>query len=119
MVRIGFIEGAVFSAGWVALCICILKRGTFNLFQHENAIHGLVFGFVLLLLINMLLLGGQVEDKTIRIQMMLSGGIFFLIFGIPAIFSMRINRAESSLREQLLNIELKIAELADKIKHEK
>ena len=117
LVRVGFIEGAVFSAGWVALCIWILKRGSFNLFQHENAIHGLVFGFVLLMLINMLLLGGQVEDRTVGIQMMVSGGIFFLIFGIPAIFSMRINRTESSLREQLLNIELKIAELADRLEH--
>ena len=51
LVRIGFIEGAVFSAGWVALGIWILKRGSFNFFRHENATHGLVFGFVFLLII--------------------------------------------------------------------
>lgn len=118
LVRVSFIEGAIFSAAWVTLGIRILRKGSFKIFQHENTIHGLMFGFVLLLLINLLLIGGQIEDKSLGIQMMLSGGIFFLIFGIPAIFFMRINRTESLLREQLLNIELKIAELADKKQHE-
>ena len=116
LVRIGFIEGAVFSAAWVALGIWILKKGSINLVYHENAIHVIVFLFVLLLLINMQVLGSQHVDKTKGIQMMLSGAIFFLIFGIPALFNMRISRTEASLREQLLKIELKIAELADKIK---
>jgi len=119
LVRVGFIEGAVFSAAWVALSIWILKKGSINLLKHENAIHGLVFGFVLLLLMNMLLLGGQIEDKTTGIQMMLSGAIFFMVFGIPAIFNMRINRTEYTLREQLLKIELKMAELSEKTGHEK
>jgi hypothetical protein len=66
----------------------------------------------------MLLLGGQAGDRTTGIQLMLIGSIFFLIFGIPALFNMRINRTESSLREQLLKIELQIAEIADKAKHE-
>jgi len=116
LVRIGFIEGAVFCAAWVALGIWILKKGSMNLVQHANAIHVIVFLFVLLLLINMQILGSQHADKTRGIQMMLSGAIFFLVFGIPAIFNLRINRTEASLREQLLKIELKIAELADKIK---
>jgi hypothetical protein len=115
LVRVGFVEGAVFSAAWVALSAWILKKGSFRLFQHENVIHGLVFIFVLLLLIHLFLLGGQIEDRTKGIQMMLSGGIFFLIFGIPAIFIMRINRTESSLREQMLKIELRIAELSEKM----
>lgn len=119
LVRFAFILGAIFSTGWVALGIWILKKGSFNLFRDENAIHGLVFGFALLLLICFLLLGTQIEDKSTGIKLILSGCIFFLIFGIPAIFNMRINRTESSLREQLLRIELKIAELADKTKHEK
>lgn len=118
LVRIGFIAGAVFGAAWTTLGVWILKKGSFQLFRDENAVHGLTFGFALLLLVVLLLLGGQVEDRTTGIQLMLSGGIFFLIFGIPAIFNMRLNRTESSLREQLLKIELQIAEIADKTKHE-
>lgn len=119
LVRIGFIQGAVFSAAWVVLGIWSLKKGSINLFHHENAIHVIVFLFVLLLLINMLIFGSYHADKTKGIQMILSGAVFFLIFGIPALFNLRINRTEASFKEQLLKIELKIAELANTIKHER
>lgn len=117
LARIGFAGGALFGAAWVVLSIRTLKRGSFSLFRNENAIHGLVFGFSVLLLVILLLLGGQAEDKTTGIQLMLSGGIFFLAFGIPSILSMRINRIESSLKEQMLRIELQMAEFADKTKN--
>jgi len=114
LARVGFIEGAVFGAAWVALGMWILKKGSFNWFQHENAVHGITFGFVLLLLVSLLLLGGQLEDEVKGIKMMLSGAIFFMIFGIPALFNMRISRTEASLREQLLRIQLNMAELTEK-----
>ena len=81
--------------------------------------YGLTFGFLLILLTGLILLGGQLEDKVIAIQMTLNGAIFFMIFGIPALFSLRINRMESALREHLLKLELKVAELADTIQQEK
>jgi predicted membrane channel-forming protein YqfA (hemolysin III family) len=115
-VRLGSIAGAVFGAAWAVLGVSILRKGSFRLFRDENVVHGLTFGFTLLLLIVLLLLGGQNADRTTGIQMMLFGGIFFLVFGIPAIFNMRINRAESTLREQLLKLELQIAEIAEKTK---
>ena len=108
LIRVGFAIGAVFGAGWAALGIWTLKKGTINWFQHENAVHGLSFSFVLLLLVILLLLGNQIEDRILVIKMMLIGVIFFLIFGIPALLNMRINRTEASLREQLLKIELKM-----------
>jgi hypothetical protein len=119
LVRFGFAGGAAFGCAWVALSIRVLNKGSFRMWRDENAIHGLVFGFSLLLLITLLLLGGQAKDRITGIQLMLSGCIFFIIFGIPSIFNTRINRTESSLREQLLRIELRMAELADKSKHEK
>jgi len=47
---------------------------------------------------------------------MLNGAIFFMIFGIPALFNLRMNRTESCLREQLLKLELQLAELKEKEK---
>jgi len=117
LARAGFVMGAVFGAAWAALGIWTLKKSSINWFQHENAVHGLSFGFVLLLLIILLLLGNQVEDRTVAIQMALNGAIFFLIFGIPALFNMRINRTEASLREQMLKLELKMTEIAEKLGH--
>ena len=115
LMRVGFAIGAVFGAAWAALGIWTLKKSSINWLQHENAVHGLSFGFVLILLIIFLLLSNQLEDRTKAIQMVLNGAVFFLIFGIPALFNMRINRTEASLREQLLKIELKMTELAEKI----
>jgi hypothetical protein len=119
LARIGIIGGAVFGAAWVILAIRVLRKGHFTLFRDENAVHRLTFGFSLLLLIVMLLLGNQAVGTATGIQMVLMGGIFFLIFGIPAIFNMRINRTESALSERLLKIELQLAELADKAEQKK
>ena len=117
LMRVGFAIGAVFGSAWAALGIWTLKKGSINVFQHENVAHALSFGVVLILLIIFLLLGNQIEDRTVAIQMALNGAIFFLIFGIPALFNMRINRTEASLREQMLKLELKMTEIAEKLGH--
>ena len=117
LMRVGFAMGAVFGAAWAVLGIWTLKKGSFNWLKHDNAVHGLSFGFVLLLLIILLLLGNQIGDRTVAIQMALNGAIFFLIFGIPALFNIRINRTEASLREQMLKLELKMTEIAEKLGH--
>ena len=117
--RMMFAVGAFFGAVWMGLAIWTLRRKSFNWIMQENMTYGLTFGFLLILLTGLMLLGGQLEDKVIAIQMTLNGAIFFMIFGIPALFSLRINRMESALREHLLKLELKVAELADTIQQEK
>jgi len=57
-----------------------------------------------------MLIAGKIEDKTLAILMVLQGAVFFMMFGIPAIFNMRMNRMESNIREQMLKLELKLAE---------
>ena len=66
----------------------------------------------------MLILGSQHADKVKGIQVMLYGITFFLLVGISTTIMMAINRAEASLKEHLLKIELKMAELSEKIEHE-
>jgi cation transport ATPase len=113
--RVGFIEGVLFSIAWIILGVRILKKGSFDLLRHDNSINSLVFGFVLLLLVNMLILGSQIEDRTLGNQMIICGAVFFMIFGLPAIINMRVNRMEYTLRQHLLNIELKMAELSERL----
>ena len=115
--RVFCMVGAVGGTAWAALGVWILKKGSFNWLEDENSIHVLTFCLMVLFMIILLLLGNQIEDRTKAIHIMLSGVIFFLIFGLPASFNMRINRTEASLREQLLKIELKMAELAEKTGH--
>ena len=116
--RLGYIEGTVFSVAFVALGIWTLKKGSVNKFKQGRIIYFLAYAFVLLLLINMLVLGSQQADKVKGVQLMLYGITFFLCVGISTTVMMSINRAEASIREHLLKIELKMAKLSEKIEHE-
>jgi len=118
LMRMMFVMGVVFGAAWMVLGLWTLKRKSFNYVRQENMVHGLTFGFLLLLLTGLMLLGGQLEDEAVAIHMTLNGAIFFMIFGIPAVFNLRINRTESALREHLLKLELKVAELADAVQNQ-
>ncbi|MBI5093054.1 MAG: hypothetical protein HZB26_11530 [Candidatus Hydrogenedentes bacterium] len=113
LARLGFVAGSVFGAAWAGLSIWTLRQGSINWLRHENAVHGITFGFVLILLILFQMLGGQMENKTGAILMVLNGAVAFMVFGIPALFNLRINRTEAVLREHLLKVELELAELAD------
>jgi hypothetical protein len=117
--RMIFVSGVLFALAWIGLGIWTLKRKSFNWLRQENVTQGLTFGFILFLLIVLMMLGSQLEDKVIGMQMMLQGAIFFMVFGIPALFNLRINRTETALREHLLKLELKVAELTDLIQQAK
>ena len=117
--RLVFIFGAVCGGIWMALGVWTLTRKSFNWMRLENATQGLTFGFMLILMIGLMMLGGQMKNEVTAIHMILNGAIFFMIFGIPAIFTLRINRTESAIREQMLKLELKVSELADDLQKEK
>jgi hypothetical protein len=115
LARLSFAAGSVFGVAWTALGVWTLRQGAINWMQHENAVQGLSFACVLVPLILCMMLSGQTENKLAGIQMVLNSAVFFMIFGIPALFIMRINRTETTLREHLLKIELELARLADKV----
>lgn len=118
LARLGFVAGAVFGAAWAGLSVWTLRRGSINWLRHDNAVQGLTFGFVLVLQILFMILGSQMPDKAVAIQMTLNGAVFFMIFGIPALFTMRINRMEATLREHVLRVELEVAELTSRIRRD-
>ena len=115
LARVGFAVGALFGGAWAVLGIWTLRRGSMNVGRFENTTQGLVFGFVLFMLIITGVTGAEAQDRIKGLHMILSGLTFFLVFGVPALFNMRINRTETLLREQLLKIELKLAELAERM----
>jgi hypothetical protein len=112
MGRAVFAGGAVFGLVWAGLSVWILRRGSMK-FQHENVFQGLTFGFVLVLLIVFMMMGSQMKDPARGALMVLNAIAFFLVFGLPALFIMRMNRTEATLREHLLRLELRLEELED------
>jgi len=115
MIRMGYIEALIFAAVFLVLGIMTLSKGSFNIYRQEKTIQLAVLMFILLTVINLMILGGNHSDKIQGLQMMIYGAFFFMVFGIPAIITMRISRTESTLREQTLKLELRVAELAEKI----
>jgi len=104
------------------IATCIIAQGCSNLGYYARPFQGgkrwqSVFRRtnerVLVLLIGFEVLGSQLEDRIVGIQMILFGAILLMIFGIPALFNLRVNRMEFALREHLLELQLKVAELTD------
>jgi Mn2+/Fe2+ NRAMP family transporter len=112
--RLALVLGAVFGAAWAAMSGYVLKRGSLNLRTDENAAHGLLWVFMVLMLTVFLVIGAQAEDRVLGISMVLYGLVFFVVFAIPAFVSMRVNRMELGIREQLLRMEISMAEMAER-----
>ena len=111
--RLTFVAGAVFGAVWAGLCVYILKKGSTNLRTDENAVNGLVWLVMVLMMTAFLLMGAQMEDRVLGISVVLYGLVFFVVFAIPAILNLRVNRLEMNLREQMLKMQITLAEIVE------
>lgn len=112
--RLSFIGGVIFCLAWTVLSIVILRRGTARQKWDSNAISGLVWGFLVLMMTVDLLLGTSMSDVARGTQLILSGTVFVIMFGHVLPLN-RINQAELNLREDLLRLQLQIAELARRL----
>ncbi len=112
--RLVLVLGSAFGAAWAALSAYVLKRGSLNLRTDENAAHTLLWVFMVLMMTAFLVIGAQLQDRVLGISMVLYGLVFFVIFAIPAFVSMRVNRMELGIREQLLRMEIAIGEMAER-----
>jgi hypothetical protein len=112
--RLVLILGAAFGAAWAGGSVYVLKRGSMNLKTDENAAQGLMWVFMVLMMTAFLVIGTQMENRMLGISLVLDGLVFFVVFAIPAFVSMRVNRMEMCVREQLLRMEITMAEMAER-----
>ena len=108
--------GAVFGLLIVVVQGCILKKGTINLKTDEMAMAGLSWAFVVIVATIVLVFSGGSPDPLTGIRMLVSL-LFFLV--MAALFMVRafVQRSELNTREKLLEIEYRLAELAEKIEN--
>jgi heme/copper-type cytochrome/quinol oxidase subunit 4 len=109
-----FAVTALFGLAWAILSFIVVRRGAMNRKSHINISYGLTFGFVLIMMMGYLHLGLSAPDGIKGIKMILAGMVYLITFGIPALLLKHMNDKDLRLREQLLNMELKIAELAER-----
>jgi len=115
--RFIFALGAFFGLAIIIFEGWILKKGTINLKKDNMAMAGLSWCFVVIVGTVVLVSSGTLPDRLVGVHMLVSL-LFFLV--MAAVFMIRafVERSELNTREKLLEIEYRLAELAEKIEGE-
>lgn len=109
-----FALGAVFGLIIIILEAWILKKGTVNLRTDNMAMAGLGWCFVVIVASIVLVYSGELPEPITGVRMI----VCILVFEVMAaaiLLKAIIERSEVKTREKLLEIEYRIAELAERI----
>lgn len=112
--RIIFAAGAVFGLAWVGLAGWIVKRGTVNLRTCPTAAAGMAWCVALFAVVLAMLMSGTLPDPVKGVQIVVNGLVFLLLAAVFMIFN-RVDQAELKTREKLLEIESRLAEMAEAV----
>lgn len=111
--RAALAVGSVFAVAWLFTMIAVLRRGKLQLKTDSRRIAVMVWTFSVLTMVLWLYLGMSSTDPLRGIQIILYG-LTFLIGAAVYWLSHMVERNELSTREKLLELELRLAELAEK-----
>lgn len=112
LARLGFGFGAIFGLVWAGFTGWILKKGEINLKSHPTAMVGMTWGFTIIMVVIYMFLAPKAADPTKGIHMLIIG-LIFLVQAAAFMISNRIDQAQLKTQEKLLELELRIAELAE------
>jgi MFS family permease len=111
--RIGLGTGTLFGLAWALLAARILRKGAINLRFDNRMMAALGWVFTVLLMTFLLMLGMSIEDRLLGVMMIAYGLVFLVGAGVNFV-SARIEQAELAMREKMLELELRIAELSER-----
>ena len=114
-VRIGVGLGAVYAAGWLIMSIRILRRGTFNLRSDSKILSAWPWTFTVVLVTLILFMTAQRNESVKSVWMMLYG-LTFLLMASMFLIQHWITDARLKVEERLLEVQLRVAELAEEMK---
>jgi hypothetical protein len=107
--RLGFAAGALFGIGWMVLGIRVFWRGSENLKLDSGAAVGMGWGLVVFLVTVDFV---WAPHSIVGVRMLLSG-LVFLVFAVVGLLQHAIKQSELKTRDKLLEIEYRLAELAE------
>ena len=113
LARVGLAVGTLFGLAWAALAARIVRRGVMDLKFDNRLIAAMVWVFTILMMMFFLAVGMSAEDRLLGVMLILNG-LVFLIGAAVHFLTFRIEQAELSTREKLLELELRLAELCEK-----
>ena len=114
-VRIGLGLGAVYAAGWLIMSIRILRRGSFNVRSDSKLMSSWPWIFTVTLVTLILIMTGQRADSVKSVWMLLYG-LTFLLMASMFLIQHWISDARLKVEERLLEVQLRVAELAEEMK---
>jgi MFS family permease len=112
LARVGLGTGTLFGLTWTAMAARLARRGAVDLKRDSSRIAGMVWTFTVLMMVFLLMLGMSIEDRMLGL-MMIANGLAFLIGAAVYWLTHRIEQAELGVRERLLQLELRLAQLSE------
>jgi hypothetical protein len=107
--RLMFAAGALFGIGWAVLGAKIVWRGTMNLKTDTTVANGMGWVFVVLISTYAMV---AAPDSLAGLRMIVCS-LVFLVGGVAFMTRHVVEQAELKTREKLLEIEYRLAELAE------
>ncbi len=114
LAKAGMAIGVLFSIGWIVLIVRILRRGSMKVKTDANAMTGLTWGFLVILITIFMLQAGRMDDPARGMSVVLNG-LVFLVFGVVFLLQNTISQTSLQTREELLKIEYSLLDLEEKL----
>ncbi len=116
--RMGPAAGVLFCVGFAILSLRIFWRGSMDLKFDTSMIIGMVWAFVVLTVVMFSIMSLLAADRITGLWMMMFG-LVLMVVGTVFLLRHVIAQSELRTREKLLEIEYRLAELAETLKPEK
>lgn len=113
LARIGLATGTLFGVAWAVVMGSMLRRGVLDVKRDTRRTAQMVWIFTVLMVVFFLMVGMSAEDRLLGL-MMIAQALVFLIMAAVHWISYRIEDSEHNLKEQLLRLELQLADLTRK-----
>ena len=114
LARIGFVSGAIFGLAFGGLMGWIARKGIFKVKVHSMAVAGMAWVFVIIMLTLFMVMGGKHPDSVRSVFMVVCGLVYLVVVVLIMILG-RISYSELKTREKLLEIEYRLAQIAEQI----
>jgi hypothetical protein len=112
--RLAWAIGAVFCLAFVVMYARIIKKGAINLKKDNLDLAWTGWGLIIVMGTIILVVSGQLPDPVMGI-LMLAWVLVFEVAAAVMLLRAIIDRSELNTREKLLEVEYRLAELAEKI----
>lgn len=109
---VGFVAACVFDLAFAAMCAWIAVTGRLLLRKHPPAMAGAGWAITVIGMTLFLLMAPSVSDPAVGNRMLI-GGLAFVVMAAVFLLASRTEQSELNVKEKLLEIEYRIAELGE------